>query len=167
MSPVSATKQWVQDFVVRHALCPFAARPLLEERLRIIACEEIETEQIVRHFLSELLLLSEQDAAILETSLIVYPKAWEDFEDFLAFIDLCEELLLSAKADKLVQLAHFHPHYRFDQVADDAPSNRTNRSPYPVLQLIRVASVAEARASYPEIEQIPERNIALMQQLFA
>ena len=167
MSPEAAVEKWVREFVVGYSLCPFAAQPLREGRVRFTTCEEADPEAITRQFLSEVLLLSEHDAETLETSLIVYSKAWKDFEEFLAFIDLCEELLVAAEADELVQLAHFHPDYRFAGVAADDPGNLTNRSPYSCLQLIRVASVAQARNQYADIEKIPERNVALMRERFS
>lgn len=47
---------------------------------------------------------------------------------------------------------------------DDA-ENYTNRSPYPVLHLLREDSLERAIANYPNVDDIPERNIALMNEL--
>jgi len=44
-----------------------------------------------------------------------------------------------------------------DEVVDDA-SNYTNRSPLPLLHLLRESSIERAIASAPNIDQIPERN---------
>ena len=63
------------------------------------------------------------------------------------------------------QLASFHPHYQFDGTAADAPSNYTNRSPYPMLHILREASVEIALENYPNPETIPERNIQVTQAL--
>ena len=63
------------------------------------------------------------------------------------------------------QIASFHPHYQFAGTAADDAENYTNRTPYPLLHLLREDSLERAIASYPDVDGIPERNIALMQRL--
>ena len=41
----------------------------------------------------------------------------------------------------------------------DDPANYTNRSPYPTIQVLREDSIDEILESYPDIDQIPNRNI--------
>ena len=48
--------------------------------------------------------------------------------------------------------------------ADDV-ENYTNRSPYPMLHLLREQSLERGIADYPDTQQIPLRNIALMKRL--
>ena len=45
------------------------------------------------------------------------------------------------------------------------PENFTNRSPYPLLHLLREDSLAQAIVDYPDASEIPARNIALMNQM--
>jgi hypothetical protein len=42
---------------------------------------------------------------------------------------------------------------------DDDAGNLTNRSPWPILHIIREASIDKALADYPDPEAIPDRNI--------
>ena len=63
------------------------------------------------------------------------------------------------------QIASFHPDYQFDGTKPDDVENYTNRSPYPMLHLIREASLERVIADYPDVDQIPARNIALMNSL--
>ncbi|MCX7088408.1 MAG: DUF1415 family protein, partial [Methylococcales bacterium] len=63
------------------------------------------------------------------------------------------------------QLASFHPEYRFANAPNDDPANYTNRSPYPMLHLIREASIEAVLSTYPDPESIPERNIQYTRQL--
>jgi hypothetical protein len=46
-------------------------------------------------------------------------------------------------------------------------SNATNRSPYPILHLLREESVDRAVAAFPEAETIYEKNIRTMEELGA
>ena len=57
------------------------------------------------------------------------------------------------------QLAHFHPDYCFEGEAVSDPANYTNRSPYPMLHLLREASLEKALEHYEHPEQIPDNNI--------
>ncbi|WP_273447658.1 DUF1415 domain-containing protein [Neolewinella agarilytica] len=164
MSPAETTRQWVADFVIRYALCPFAAKPFQDGNVLFL---EVENEDIEDCFMAALAqvqsLLEEQS---VETTLLVFSHALSDFDTFLDFVHTFEDTLLEAGANQLVQLAHFHPDYTFDGVAEDDPGNLTNRAPYPTLQLLRVGSVAAAVAAYPDVEGIPERNVHRMRELF-
>lgn len=164
MSPAETTRQWVAGFVIQHALCPFAAKPFQDGRVLFL---EVANDQIEPCFMAALAqvqsLLDEQS---VETTLLVFTQALTDFDTFLDFVHTFEDTLVKAGAHQLVQLAHFHPNYAFDGVAEDDPGNLTNRAPYPTLQLLRVGSVATAVATYPDVEGIPERNVARMRELF-
>lgn len=166
MSPAAATMQWVQDFVIRHALCPFAARPFEQGRVAAVLVEETEEEAAFYAALTQVQKLVGEQSEV-ETTLLVFPELLADFDTFLDFVYTFEEALAESGADELVQLAHFHPDYRFEGVAADDPGNLTNRAPFPVLQLLRVDSVAAAVAAYPDVEGIPERNVARMRLLFS
>jgi len=67
----------------------------------------------------------------------------------------------------VIQVASFHPQYRFAGSAPDDVSNATNRSPYPTLHLIREDSIDRAVAAFPQAEAIFQANIATMQRLGA
>lgn len=154
------TRQWVESFVIALGLCPFAAQPLREGRVAFLACPEREVEAAFYWAGSQVERLLTTEAT--ETSLLLFPEILSDFTDFLAFVAEFEDFLTASGADALVQLAHFHPNYVFADVPAEDPANATNRSPYPTLQLLRVASVAVAAANFPDIAQIPARNVSLL-----
>jgi hypothetical protein len=64
-------------------------------------------------------------------------------------------------------VASFHPHYRFAGTEADDVSNATNRSPHPILHLIREASIARAVAAVPDTDAIVDSNIATLRRLGA
>ncbi|MTB50094.1 DUF1415 family protein [Lewinella sp. W8] len=101
-----------------------------------------------------------------ETTLLVFSRTLRDFPTFLDFVATLEDVLAETGADQLVQLAHFHPQYQFADLSFKDAANRTNRAPYPVVQLLRVAGVARAIEHYPDVEAIPERNIQRMREVF-
>lgn len=167
MSPAEQTMAWVQDFVIKHALCPFAATPFREGR--VVASPIVAEDEAAAFYaaLAQVQGLLDVPPGQVETILLVFPgELLADFDTFLDFVYTFEETLAEAEADELVQLAHFHPDYCFADVAADDPGNRTNRAPFPVIQLLRTDSVATAVANYPDVEGIPERNVDRMRVLF-
>lgn len=164
-SPAALTLSWVRNFVVRHGLCPFAAAPLRQRQVRVVSFSARQPEELLRFLLSELLQLIEVPATTINTTLIVYPRALADFEDFLDFLTNVEASLAQAGLTEMFQLAHFHPQYQFAGVPVDDPANATNRSPFPTVQLLRVDEVASAINAHPDPEGIPDRNVALLRRL--
>ena len=167
MIPTEQIRAWVEDFVVRLGLCPFAAAPLRKGEVKFIACDLESAEDVFYWILEQVHTFVRQPPAEVATTLLIFPRALRDFTDFLGLVEELEDVLAQSEADALVQLAHFHPTYRFAGLIAEDPANKTNRSPHPVLQLLRVEGVAEAVAAYPRVDKIPERNISLLRRLAA
>jgi len=162
---VAHTQAWVESVVVKHNFCPFARREVESQRLRYQVVEQPLPAVGLQALADECALLDRE--AGIETTLLVCPRGYEAFEDFLDLVDLANQLLEQLGYEGVYQLAHFHPDYQFEGVDKADASNYTNRSPYPMLHLIREASMAKALASYEAPEQIPERNVALARSLGA
>lgn len=159
-----ATREWVEQFVVRHGLCPFAARPLRAGKVAFVASPAADFEACYDFARSQVQELLGRET--VETTLLIFPNALADFADFLDFVATLEEALELSGVAETLQLAHFHPNYTFADVDADDPGNLTNRSPHPVVQLLRVSSVTEAVKAYPEVDQIPNRNVALLRRWY-
>ena len=152
-------RRWLHDFVVGLNLCPFA-RPLLgAPNLRIAVCEESQMAGLRRVLLQELDLLQSSTEQDVATTLVVFPRALQPFEDYLQFVDEAQDLLVESGLDGIVQLASFHPQYRFAGEAPEAASHFSNRAPYPLIHLLRESMVSRALEDFADPEQIPNRNI--------
>lgn len=160
---IEAVRLWVQRLVVDLNLCPFARRELVKNRVRFIVTDAQNEEQLLRALQVELEQL-ERDTAI-ETTLLIHPQVLQHFYDYNQFLDVADQLLVQMRLDGVYQIASFHPEYQFAGTAPDAAENYSNRSPYPLLHLLREDSLERAIASYPDVGQIPTRNIALMNSL--
>jgi hypothetical protein len=161
--PVPAAERhiraWLDEFVVGLNLCPFA-RPLLgATNLRIAICEDSAPEALRRAFLRELDLLQRSTEREVATTLLAFPHALTDFEEYLAFLDQAQQLLEESGLEGLVQLASFHPQYRFEGEGEDAASHYSNRSPYPLIHLLREDMLSRALDDFADPDKIPERNI--------
>jgi hypothetical protein len=66
-----------------------------------------------------------------------------------------------------LQVATFHPQFQFADTEPDDITNYTNRSPYPILHLLREDSIDRAVESFPDAAEIYEKNIETMKRLGA
>jgi hypothetical protein len=80
-------------------------------------------------------------------------------------LSLADELLLEMGLEGAYQIASFHPGYQFGGTNPEDAENYTNRSPYPMLHLIREASLERAIAGHPDVDQVPVRNVVMMNNL--
>jgi len=158
---ITSTRQWLGTVVVGLKLCPFADRELRYGRVRFTVTNAETEAELLMALHSELSLLIND--ATVETTLLIHPQTLLDFYDFNDFLQVADALLIDLALDGVVQIASFHPEYQFEGTAPDEVQNYTNRSPSPMLHLIREDSLARAIAEYPDVEQIPARNVALMQ----
>lgn len=160
---ILAVRQWVETFVVGMNLCPFAKRELVKNRVRFVTTASTTPEQLLLILQAELELLS-TDASV-ETTLLIHPDVLQDFYDFNDFLHDADSLLVEMELDGIYQIASFHPDYQFGGTSASDAENYTNRSPYPVLHLLREDSLERVIADYPNVDDIPERNIELMNEL--
>lgn len=155
-----SVRQWVESFVVELNLCPFVKREWVNNRVRLFATNVVTEEQLLEVLQTELELLN-SDAAV-ETTLLIHPEVLQDFYDYNEFLNLADSLLIEMDLEGVYQIASFHPNYQFGGTDPDDVENCTNRSPYPMLHLLREDSLEKAIAKYPDVDQIPIRNIELM-----
>lgn len=160
---VKSVHLWLQRLVVDLNLCPFAKREWVKNRVRCVVSEAQTEDQLLAALQCELERL-ERDSSI-ETTLLIHPQVLQDFGDYNQFLDVADGLLTDRQLDGVYQIASFHPDYQFAGTVPDAAENYSNRSPYPLLHLLREDSLERAIASYPDVDGIPARNIARLNRL--
>ena len=160
---IGPVRRWVETLVVGLNLCPFAKREWVKNRVRCTVSEATTEEQLLVDLQAELELLNRDDA--VETTLLIHPRVLKEFYDYNQFLDYADSLLVQMRLDGVYQIASFHPDYQFGGTEPDDVENYTNRSPYPLLHLIREESLERAISNYPDPDQIPERNIELLNSL--
>ncbi|MCA9525307.1 MAG: DUF1415 domain-containing protein [Myxococcales bacterium] len=158
---------WVERAVVGLDLCPFARRVVRAEGLRYVTVPTADVATILAAVHEELMELAlPAPGSTVETTLVLVPGL-AGFERFVAVMARVEALLPRLELRGVIQVAHFHPDYRFAGVPADAPGNATNQAPVPAFHLLREADVAAAVAAHPDPEGIPRRNIARLEALDA
>jgi hypothetical protein len=162
---VDRTRQWLEDVVLGLGLCPFAKPVFARGQIAYVVSDATTRGALLGDLERALQALDASDAGTIETTLLIHPHVLADFLDYNDFLDDADALLEALDLDERFQVASFHPRYQFADTEPDQIDNYTNRSPYPMLHLLRQASITQARASYPDVEGIPGRNIATMQAL--
>ncbi|MFK7863319.1 MAG: DUF1415 domain-containing protein [Pseudohongiellaceae bacterium] len=155
-------RAWVKDFIVGLNLCPFARKALETGNIRFAAYPHTSFELLLEVIASELQRLNANPE--IETSILILSEAAKEFDEYLELLELANELLVALNLEGIFQLASFHPRYIFADTTDDEAENFTNRSPLPLIHILRESSVEFAVAKFPDTANIPKRNIALMNQ---
>ena len=164
---IAATRNWMEKVVIGLRLCPFAASPYLRGLVRYRVSEQQSPEGLAEELAQELLYLAAVDPLLCETSLLIHPYVLGDFLEYNQFLDQADAAVAALGLRGELQIASFHPAYQFAGSAPDDVENFSNRSPYPMLHLLREASVTRAAATFPEVNEIGNRNMATLRGLGA
>jgi len=160
---INETKQWLKDIVIGLNFCPFAKKIFNAETIHFFISEAKTIEEALVELIDQCQNLDKNEQ--IETSLIIYTNQNEialktnDFFEYLNLLDLANDLLATENYEGVYQLASFHPKYQFENTQSDDAENYTNRSPYPMLHLLREKSMTKAIENFPNADDIPARNI--------
>ncbi|NRP09966.1 MULTISPECIES: DUF1415 domain-containing protein [unclassified Marinobacterium] len=160
---IKSTQHWVDKMVVGLNLCPFAKKSIDQNQLRYVVYTGDDIESITQLLVEELERLVNDKS--IETTLLIHPNFTTEFDAYLDYLAGVDELIDALGYSGVFQVAGFHPDYQFDGVAEIDPANHTNRSPYPMMHLLREASVAWAVETHPDIDSVPERNVELLREM--
>lgn len=154
---VAQTKKWIVDVVVGCNFCPFALREVKKDSISFDVI--VGNKAVVLNALSAALAKMDAQLAI-ETMFLLLPQNFSRFADYLKLVGAAEVLLKTGGYEGIYQIASFHPAYVFAGSSLNDAANYTNRSPYPMLHILREESVSRAIDTYPDTRMIPERNTA-------
>lgn len=160
---INHTKHWLHSFIIHLTICPFAKREIDKDSLKIHVAKAKKQQQALEELLRELIFLDNNPD--VETTLLIFPSLFGDFFRYLDFIDIAELLMRKQEYEGIYQLATFHPDYCFADTEFSDVANYTNRSPYPMIHLLREDSVEKAIAYYGDTSSIPQKNIETLRQL--
>jgi hypothetical protein len=162
---IQETREWLEKAVIGLNLCPFAKPVHVAGRIRYVVSRADTPEALLADLLVELRTIAAADPEEIETTLLIHPRVLADFLDYNDFLGVADAALEELDLVGEIQIASFHPHYQFEGTAPDDIENYTNRSPHPILHLLREASIEEAVASHPGTDGIYKTNIKTMRKL--
>jgi hypothetical protein len=162
---VAATQVWLERAVIGLNLCPFAKAVHVKKQIRYAVTGAQTADELLAELAQELQLLAVTDAKTLDTTLLIHPQAMGDFLDFHFFLAEADALIRNQGFDGVFQIASLHPRYEFAGNDAEDIENYTNRAPYPMLHLLREASIDRAVAAFPDAADIFEKNIETLNRL--
>lgn len=156
------TKKWITDVVIGCNFCPFAAKELRKDAVHYQIETSSDTEIVLQSFSKQCQLLDHNKP--ISTSLLILTQSFSDFDDYLNLISLAEKWIGDHEYEGIYQVASFHPLYLFAGTQEDDAANYTNRSPYPMLHLLREDMIEAALEKFTDPDKIPENNIQYARQ---
>lgn len=160
---IDQVKRWLDQFIIELNLCPFAKRERINNRIKFVVSTSDHHDPLLADLAIELEYLNSHPDT--ETTLLIHPHVLTGFADYNQFLNQVDALIDALDLIGVYQVASFHPGYQFADTGPDDPENYTNRSPYPILHILREASVAEAIDSHPDADSIPITNINKLNEL--
>jgi uncharacterized protein len=162
---IAVTRRWLEKSVIGLNLCPFAAGPYRDNRVHFCVSEQRTASGLVEELRTELVNLQAADSLRRETTLLIHPWVLTDFLEYNDFLGVCDATVDDLGLEGELQVASFHPRYQFANTQPEDIENYTNRSPYPMLHLLREASVERAVSAAGDTEEIYRRNIRTLREL--
>jgi hypothetical protein len=162
---VASTQRWLERAVIGLNLCPFAKAVHVKRQIRYAVTAAATADELLAELRHELALLEATTPEDVETTLLIHPRAMADFIDFHFFLRDVDAAIRNLGYEGRFQVASFHPAYEFAGSAPDDVANCTNRSPHPMLHLLRETSIDRAVAAFPDAASIYERNVETLRRL--
>ncbi len=162
---VSDIRRWIERAVIGLNLCPFAKSVYIKNQVRIVVSHARHLDAFLDDLDRELQYLQDTPSEQVDTTLLVHPTLFPDFLDFNDLLDVVDDVIEEHGLEGEIQVAPFHPRFQFEGTEPQDPDNLTNQAPYPILHLLREASVERATQSGDSAETIVERNIETVRRL--
>jgi len=162
---LSLTVRWLERAVIGLNLCPFAKSVNVKGQIHYRLSHATQKQELLQVLQEELQALQATDPAVRDTTLLILADCFPDFLDFNDFLQDADDVLYTLGLDGTLQIASFHPRFQFAGTTEDDITNFTNRAPFPVLHLIREASIARAVEAFPDAEMIYEKNMRTLEDL--
>ncbi len=162
---IALTSAWVEHVVIGLNLCPFAKPVHAKGQIHYFlshARDEISLAADLRLSMQQLVAASPTS---VDTCLLIHPWVLSEFFEYNNFLDIADEILDELDLMGVLQIASFHPNYRFAGTTEEDVTNGTNRSPFPMLHLLREASLDNATSALPDANVIVNRNLETMTSL--
>jgi hypothetical protein len=158
-------RRWVEKIVIGLNLCPFAKAVHAKKQICYVVTAAIQPDDLLAELEHQIDVLVNADPAEVDTTLLIHPLAMLDFIDYHFFVGEADAALKRLEVQGVLQIAGFHPDFCFARSEPSDLANYTNRSPHPMLHLLRESSVERAVAAFPDAADIFAGNIERLRSL--
>lgn len=162
---IALTSAWVEHVVIGLNLCPFAKPVHTKGQIHYSVSHARDENSLAVDLRLSMQNLIATTPDKIDTYLLIHPWVLTDFIDYNNFLDIADEILDELDLIGVLQIASFHPNYQFAGTTADDVTNCTNRSPFPMLHLLREESLDKATIALPDPDVIVNRNLETMTSL--
>ena len=162
---IAYTSAWVEQVVIGLNLCPFAKPVHTKGQIDYFLSHARDETTLAADLRLAMQRLIANTPDSMDTCLLIHPWVLSDFFDYNNFLNIADEILDELELIGVLQIASFHPHYQFAGTTEDDVTNCTNRSPFPMLHLLREESLDKATTALPDANVIVNRNLETMTSL--
>ena len=159
---IALTSAWVEHVVIGLNLCPFAKPVHTKGQIHYSVSHARDENSLAADLRLSMQNLIATTPDKIDTYLLIHPWVLTDFIDYNNFLDIADEILDELDLIGVLQIASFHPDYQFAGTTADDVTNCTNRSPFPMLHLLREESLDKATTALPDPDVIVNRNLETM-----
>ena len=166
MADIDIIKRWLQEVIIGHNLCPFAKEPWLNNSVRIVMFkEENFEEELLKRIGEEVSLLVRKPKEKIETSILVFSQLSLLLEDWNDINHAVMDMITANGQEGIIQSVMFHPEFRFMGSDPEDVTNAINRSPFPLIHLIREESITAIVDKGIDTKKIIARNISYLEEM--
>jgi len=162
---IALTSAWLEKVVIGLNLCPFAKPVHTKGQIDYFLSHARDESTLATDLRLAIQRLLAAPPETIDTCLLIHPWTLSDFIEYNNFLDIADEILDELDLIGVLQIASFHPDYQFAGTSEDDVTNCTNRSPFPLLHLLREESLDKATAALPDASVIVDRNLETMNSL--
>jgi len=162
---IALTSAWLENVVIGLNLCPFAKPVHTKGQIDYFLSHARDESTLATDLRLAMQRLIAAPPETIDTCLLIHPWTLSDFIEYNNFLDIADEILDELDLIGVLQIASFHPDYQFAGTSEDDVTNCTNRSPFPLLHLLREESLDKATAALPDASVIVDRNLETMNSL--
>lgn len=156
---IGKIKHWLEEIIIGLNFCPFAKKEFVNNTIDYHLVTASKLKQVASEVVGKCQYLHEHPE--VETTLVILERGYESFYRYLEAVELAQIALEDNGFEGEFQLASMHPEYCFEGDDFDDAANYTNRSPVPLIHIIREKSMERVLSVYKKPEAIPENNMAL------
>ncbi|MDF1695013.1 MAG: DUF1415 family protein [Saprospiraceae bacterium] len=161
---VKLTKLWIERFVIGLKLCPFAHYSFYDETIYYNVSPHIKLSDCKDDALCLIEFMSKEEEVKISNAFLILNSTLS-FNFVLDLKSKTDTELKKNGLEGLYQTVVFHPDFQFGDEVFHAPGNYVNRSPLPMLHVLRSEEVERAIEATPDVDSIPFRNKELLEKI--
>ena len=161
---VKLTKQWIERFVIGLRLCPFAHYSFYGNTIYYELSQCSAAKDCLGDVMKVILKMNAVSQSEISNAFVLFDEILS-FDFLLNLKEKINFILDKGELEGIFQIVVFHPDFQFADEDFNAHGNFINRSPLPMIHILRENEVTHAIEETEDVDQIPIRNKAILEKM--